>query len=57
MTTDDDGDLSERSVHVRGHRTRFAAGFETLNIRQDGGVLFAEIAAPPMNLLGPELGL
>ncbi len=27
----------------------------TLNIRQDGAVLFAEIAAPPMNLLGPEL--
>jgi enoyl-CoA hydratase/carnithine racemase len=29
--------------------------FETLSIRQEGGVLFAEIAAPPMNLLGPEL--
>jgi enoyl-CoA hydratase/carnithine racemase len=29
--------------------------FETLAIRQQGGVLFAEIAAPPMNLLGPEL--
>ena len=29
--------------------------FETLNIRQEGGVLFAKIAAPPMNLLGPEL--
>jgi len=28
---------------------------ETLIVRQDGGVLFAEIAAPPMNLLGPEL--
>jgi enoyl-CoA hydratase/carnithine racemase len=28
---------------------------ETLNIRQEEGVLFAEIAAPPMNLLGPEL--
>lgn len=27
----------------------------TLNIRQDGAVVFAEIAAPPMNLLGPEL--
>ena len=31
------------------------AAFETLNVRQEGGVLFAEIAAPPMNLLGPEL--
>lgn len=29
--------------------------FETLTVRQEGAVLFAEIAAPPMNLLGPEL--
>jgi len=29
--------------------------FETLRVVQDGGVLVAEIAAPPMNLLGPEL--
>jgi len=29
--------------------------FETLNIHDEGAVLFAEIAAPPMNLLGPEL--
>ena len=28
---------------------------ETLNVRDEGAVLFAEIAAPPMNLLGPEL--
>ena len=28
---------------------------ETLTVREDGAVLFAEIAAPPMNLLGPEL--
>jgi enoyl-CoA hydratase/carnithine racemase len=31
------------------------SSFEAVTIRQDGGVLFAEIAAPPMNLLGPEL--
>jgi enoyl-CoA hydratase/carnithine racemase len=31
------------------------ADFETLRVRQDGGVLFADIAAPPMNLLGTEL--
>jgi enoyl-CoA hydratase/carnithine racemase len=31
------------------------AVFETLTVRADGPVLFAEIAAPPMNLLGPEL--
>ena len=28
---------------------------ETLVVRREGDVLFAEIAAPPMNLLGPEL--
>ena len=31
------------------------AVFETLTVRAEGSVLFAEIAAPPMNLLGPEL--
>ncbi len=29
--------------------------FETLTVRKEGAVQFAEIAAPPMNLLGPEL--
>ena len=29
--------------------------FETLRVRQERAVLFTEIAAPPMNLLGPEL--
>src|SRR5262245_7506428 len=29
--------------------------FETIKVRQDAAVLFADIAAPPMNLLGPEL--
>ena len=29
--------------------------FETLRVRDEGPVLFADIAAPPMNLLGPEL--
>jgi enoyl-CoA hydratase/carnithine racemase len=29
--------------------------YETLNVRAEGAALFAEIAAPPMNLLGPEL--
>jgi enoyl-CoA hydratase/carnithine racemase len=28
---------------------------DTLNVREEGAVLFADIAAPPMNLLGPEL--
>src|SRR6202142_4530898 len=31
------------------------AVFETISTYKEGGVLFAEIAAPPMNLLGPEL--
>jgi Enoyl-CoA hydratase/isomerase len=29
--------------------------FETLKVRKEGAVVFADIAAPPMNLLGPEL--
>src|SRR6185436_2107658 len=29
--------------------------FETLKLRREGAVLLAEIAAPPMNLLGPPL--
>jgi enoyl-CoA hydratase/carnithine racemase len=29
--------------------------FETLKVRKEAAVLFAEIAAPPMNLLGPAL--
>ena len=29
--------------------------FETLHVRQESAVLFAEISAPPMNLLGPSL--
>ncbi len=29
--------------------------FKTLAVREEGAVLFAGIAAPPMNLLGPEL--
>ena len=29
--------------------------FETLRVRRDGAVWFADISAPPMNLLGTEL--
>src|SRR5690349_2197095 len=29
--------------------------FDTLNVIRDGDVLIANIAAPPMNLLGPKL--
>jgi enoyl-CoA hydratase/carnithine racemase len=31
------------------------AALETLAVHQEGAVLYAQIAAPPMNLLGPEL--
>ena len=31
------------------------ADFETLKVRKEGAVLFVDIAAPPMNLLGPAL--
>jgi enoyl-CoA hydratase/carnithine racemase len=31
------------------------SSFATLHVRQEGAVLFAAIAAPPMNLLGPAL--
>jgi enoyl-CoA hydratase/carnithine racemase len=56
------------SEHDRDHERQPAEGalmtdaneglpvkFETLTISQEGGVLFADILAPPMNLLGPEL--
>jgi enoyl-CoA hydratase/carnithine racemase len=36
-------------------RERAPFAFETMTVRAEGGVLFAEIEAPPMNLLGPEL--
>src|SRR3954447_22655166 len=39
----------------QGDPTRVSQAFETLTVRAEGAVLFAEIAAPPMNLLGPEL--
>ncbi len=29
--------------------------FETLAVRNQGAVAFVELAAPPMNLLGPQL--
>ena len=35
--------------------TEPAGRYDTLSLRREQGVLFAQIAAPPMNLLGPEL--
>lgn len=43
------------SQDVNGKRRDDPMVYETLTVRQEGGVLFASIAAPPMNLLGPEL--
>jgi enoyl-CoA hydratase/carnithine racemase len=52
---------SESSVVAQVSSTRSVAAddrsmvFETLKVRKEGAVLFADIAAPPMNLLGPAL--
>jgi enoyl-CoA hydratase/carnithine racemase len=35
--------------------SEFDMTFDTLSVTRQGAVLFVEIAAPPMNLLGPEL--
>src|ERR1700719_4711577 len=38
-----------------GDMTMNEAAFETLTVQNEDAVLFVDIAAPPMNLLGPEL--
>jgi enoyl-CoA hydratase/carnithine racemase len=43
------------SKAVNNESRVYLLDFETLTVRREGAVLFAEIAAPPMNLLGPEL--
>ena len=43
------------SNEINNERRGDPVVFETLNVRKEGAVLFVEIAAPPMNLLGPEL--
>src|SRR5499427_7150875 len=40
---------------INNESQRDSMDFVTLTARKEGAVLFAEIAAPPMNLLGPEL--
>src|SRR5262245_58595024 len=37
------------------HKQEDIVDLETLKVRQEGAVLFADISAPPMNLLGTEL--
>jgi len=43
----------KRQLDVKKQETSVV--FETLAVRNEGGVLCAEIAPPPMNLLGPAL--
>src|SRR5262245_45201580 len=43
------------SVDINARSQEGSMVFETLAVCQEGGVLFAEISAPPMNLNGPEL--
>ena len=43
------------STNMSATSPAFPVAFERLIARQEGGVLFVEIASPPMNLLGPEL--
>jgi enoyl-CoA hydratase/carnithine racemase len=43
------------SITINNESREDHMDFETLTVRMEGAVLFAEIAAPPMNLLGPEL--
>jgi hypothetical protein len=49
------GALQLNTTRVVYLKQEVAMDFETLIVRKDGGVLFVDIAAPPMNLLGPEL--
>src|SRR5262245_49011128 len=43
------------STEIQDKSREALAGFETLTATREGAVLFVDIAAPPINLLGPEL--
>jgi enoyl-CoA hydratase/carnithine racemase len=47
--------MANQKQTLAGSEQDKAENFDTLSVRRQGAVLFAEIAAPPMNLLGPEL--
>jgi enoyl-CoA hydratase/carnithine racemase len=47
--------MASQKQTLAGSEQEKAENFDTLSVRRQGAVLFAEIAAPPMNLLGPEL--
>jgi enoyl-CoA hydratase/carnithine racemase len=40
---------------INNENRGYSEGFETLTVRKEGAVLIVEIAAAPMNLMGPEL--
>jgi hypothetical protein len=44
--------MIKKIIHERGTQQ---SRFETITANKEGGVLFAEITAPPMNLMEPEL--
>src|SRR5215831_11811207 len=47
-----DGEMS-KAINYKNRES--AMIFETLNVQRESAVLFVEIAAPPMDLLGAEL--
>ena len=40
---------------VTPHTREAAGSLETIHVRREGSVVFAELSAPPMNLMGPEM--
>src|SRR5215467_3598515 len=44
-----------RNVQTINENREAAMIFDTLNVKRESAVLFVDIAAPPMNLLGAEL--
>src|SRR5215475_14349721 len=47
--------MKKMSTQMDSHSAGNLIDFETLHLREEAGVLFVEIDAPPMNLNGPEL--
>ena len=46
---------AQTSITNETKQTQSEMVFETLKVRPEESVLFADIAAPPMNLMGPDL--
>jgi enoyl-CoA hydratase/carnithine racemase len=43
------------SVSILTRSQAMLGPFQTMSVRGEGGVVFASIEAPPLNLIGPEL--